>query len=90
VLNVRAKSQRVSKQNPLNGNQTDREKTLHNRAECIFTAAHSTVKERQGRGHQENQRGAEQHEGRIAGIDLGGDSIRRQCGLGSDETEKQQ
>ena len=71
------------------GNQADREKTLHNRTQYIFAAAHSTVKQSQGRGHQENQRGAEQNEGRVAGIHFGG-GIRGQCQIWRDETEKQQ
>ena len=66
---VRAERQAVADEHPLHADQAHDHEALHQDREHVLPAHQPAVEERQPRRHQQHQRGARQHPGRVAGVD---------------------
>ena len=59
--------QRVADQRPQNGNEPHHGEALHHGSQDVLAADQAAIKKSQtGRGHQQNQRGGDQHPGIVA------------------------
>ena len=65
---IRAKGHGIAEIDPLEGDQGNEDKALHDGAEHVFLAHHAAVKKGQSRNHEQHQGRADKDKGRVAAL----------------------
>ena len=68
AMPVAAEAQRIAVEIPNHGGPAHRDKTLDHDGQDVLAADQAAVEERQSRGHEHDQAGAENHETGVAGV----------------------
>ena len=74
---IRAEGQRVPDQHPEDSDRGDAEEVRHQHGEHVLGPDHAAIKQGEAGGHEQHERGADQHPRGIAGVDLQGRSSVR-------------